>query len=119
HRGSTVLPAGRSPLSPAPTMPGFDPALGWRQTFPYDSLETLQFRERQLAFMHVHGAKLRATVQRGNILARIQQPLFVEGRLDFVEKSDFVIVELDAHLVDFFAPHPVFPRNAAAHFHTQ
>jgi hypothetical protein len=69
--------------------------------------------------MHMHGAKLRAAVQRRDRLARVEQSLRVEGLFHGMELGQFRAVVLHAHLVDLFQADAVFPGDGAAHGHAE
>src|SRR5690606_15901938 len=89
------------------------------RTIPSCSSESLQLGKWQFPLVDMHRAEFRATMQGGNVLAWIEQPLLVESRLNFMKEGDFVVIELHTHLVDLLAPHAMFARDAATHFHTE
>ena len=70
----------------------------------------------QLAMMHVHGAEFGTTVQRGDGLARVEQAIGIERMLDSMKLQQFTVIELHAHLVDFFHANAVFAGDGAADF---
>ena len=71
---------------------------------------------RQLAAFDMHAAELGATMQRGNVLQRIQQAARIECALDAAEAFQFVCGKLLAHLVYFFDADAMLAGDGTADF---
>src|SRR5699024_8352068 len=91
----------------------------WRPGTRRYALKPFQFRKWQFSTVHMHGAVLGTAVQRRHRLARIQQAVFVEGRLDGVKLRQLVRAELIAHLADLLDADAVLTGDAAADLDAQ
>eukprot|EP01032_Pedospumella_encystans_P029088 gene29089-32851_t len=82
-------------------------------------LKTRQIRVRQQACRHAHLAELRAAVQGGDGLVRIEQHGRIEGALHAEEGLQLGRLELHAHGIDLLDPHAMLARDGAANLHAQ
>src|SRR5262245_4324963 len=92
-------------------------ALGSVRSAPAHDRARLEARQpgmRQLPAFHAHASELGAAVQRGNVLARVEEALRVEGALHALEALDLGGAELHAHLVDLLHAHAVLAGDGAA-----
>src|SRR5471030_1711218 len=81
--------------------------------------EAFQLREGEHAALDVHAAVLGAARQRGYDLARVQQPMRVEGRLQCQHLRALGLRELHAHRIELLRAHAMLAADGAAHGHAQ
>src|SRR5690554_1718739 len=81
---------------------------------PCPCSETRQIRMRQFAARNMQSAVLGAAVERGDGLARIEQTVRVERRLDAEEGVQRRAIELLAHLVDLLHADAMLAGDRAA-----
>src|SRR5262245_38974844 len=70
-------------------------------------LETRNVRERELTLMHVQPAQLRAAMQDGKHLSRVQQPRRIERAFQPLLMREVAFAELLAHEVTLLDTHAV------------
>src|SRR5471032_2598172 len=73
--------------------------------------ETFQLREGQHAALDVHAPVLGAARQRGDDLARVEQPLRVEGRLQCQHLRALGFRELHAHRIELLRAHAMLAAD--------
>ena len=82
-------------------------------------LETRKIGVAKIAVMHVQPAEFRASCKRRHCLARIQQPLRIERRLDGAESFELDGRELRAHAAQLLDADAMLAGDGAAHLDAQ